>query len=215
MFREERSKRCVPGSRAYQLGALPRANLPKEHKEESAMAKSKFKITPIQIIGVVCILLMIAMIATQFLPFWTIDEGTTLSISDYTWFNSNKEYKNFIKEMKANLKDAGLMTADELKEFKINNFVYPPVVLLLVSLFGLGFCPFKLGKPLGHAFNLAVGCIGIWMYLGHPIYQLGANWQLHLALSIALLALTAVNIVLSLIKYFRANYEIVYTPAKK
>lgn len=171
--------------------------------------------TPMRIIGLVCLLLMIAMLVTQFLPFWTIGEDTTLSISDYTWFNSEKVYKNFIKEMKVQLKDAGLMTAEQLKEFKINDFVYPPVILLLVSLFGLGFCPFKLGKPLGLAFNLAVGCIGIWMYTCYPIYQLGANWQLHLILSIALTVLAVINIIIGLVKAFNDNYEIVYTPAKK
>lgn len=181
------------------------------------MAKTKFKLNIMQIIGIVCILLMIALLVTQFLPYWTIGEDTSLSISDYTWFNYKTEYKGFIKEMKTQIADAGLMDkeTDAWKKLAINDFVYPPVILMLVSLFGLGFCPFKLGKPLGMAFNLAVGCIGIWMYTGHPIYQLGANWQLHFILSIVLTALASVNIIIGLVKAFNKNYEIVYTPAQK
>lgn len=199
------------------MGALPRAHLPKEHKEDLTMAKTKFKLNLTQIIGIVCLALMIALLVTQFLPYWTIGEDTTLSISEYTWFNYKKEYKSFINEMKTQLVDAQLMSADEeaLKKLVINDFVYPPVFLLLVSAFGIVFSAIKLGKPLGMGFSLAVGCIGIWMYTSHPIYQLGANWQLHFGLSIALTALAALNIIIGLVKLFNDNYEIVYTPAKK
>lgn len=167
------------------------------------MAKTKINIT--QIIGIVCLVVMLGLIVTQFLPYWTIGEGedsTELSVLDYTWFNYEKEYKSFIKDMKEQIKDAGLMDVkdDSFKKLGINDFVYPAAVLSIVALFAVVFCPFKLGKPLGIAFNLAVGCIGIWMYLSHPIYKLGSLWMVGLIISLVLAVLSLANAVLYIIK---------------
>lgn len=165
------------------------------------MAKTKIKINTMQIIGIVCLVLMVALFVTQFLPYWTIGEDTSLSIFDYTWFNYQKPYKTFIKEIKTQLVDSGLMDAqaEALKKLSINDFVYPSAILALVSLFGFVFCPFKLGKPLGIGFNLAVGAVGAYMYLCHPIYQLGQNWIVGLIISLVLAVLSLVNLVLYII----------------
>lgn len=164
------------------------------------MAKSKINIT--QIIGIVCLVVMLGLIVTQFLPYWTMDNGTELSVLDYTWFNYQKDYKSFIKDMKAQIQDAGLMNVkdDAFKKLAINDFVYPAAVLSIVALFAVVFCPFKLGKPLGIAFNLAVGCIGVWMYLSHPIYKLGALWMVGLIISLVLAALSLANAVIYILQ---------------
>lgn len=167
------------------------------------MANTKFKINTTQIIGIVCIVLMIALFVAQFLPFWTVGEGTTISVFKYTAFPNDAEYgKTFIKDMKTQLVDAGLMSAknNALKKLAINDFIYPSAILALLSFFGFVFCPFKLGKPLGIAFNLAVGITGVYMYLHHPIYQLGQNWFIGLAIAGVLAALAAVNAVIYIVK---------------
>lgn len=167
------------------------------------MAKTKFKINTMQIIGIICILLMIVLFVVQFLPFWTVGEGTEISVFQYTAFPNDKAYsKDFFKDIKAQLVDTGLMNAEDtaLKKLAINDFVYPPALLALVSVFAFLFCPFKLGKPLGIAFNLAVGIIGIYMYLGHPIYRLGQNWIIGFVIALALAVLALVNAVLYFVK---------------
>ena len=158
---------------------------------------------PTRIIGIVCLLLTIGLFATMFLPYWTIDETTEMTIFDETWLNYEKPFKNFIKDMKTQLVDANLMTKEAAKELHINDFVYPAVVLSFVSLFAFVCCPFKLGKPLGMAFNLACGGIGIWMCVAHPIYRLGSAWAIILGVSIALVVVTLANIALYLINKFK------------
>lgn len=160
---------------------------------------AKKKINLMQIIAIACLALMVALIVTQFLPYWTFGkDNTTVSISDYVWFPNTKAYKSFLTDMKAQLVAAGLL-AKEVK-LVINDFAYPPALLALISLFGFIFCPFKLGKPLGIAFNLAAGGLGIWLFTCHPIYQLGQNWLVGLILSIALTALAVLNAVLYIVK---------------
>ncbi len=168
------------------------------------MANTKFKINIMQIIGIVCLALMIALFVTQFLPFWTVGEdNTTVSVMQYTAFPNDAAYgKTFIKDMKTQLVDAGLMNAknNALKKLAINDFIHPAAILVLLSIFGFIACPFKLGKPLGIAFNLAVGITGIYMYLHHPIYQLGQNWIIGLVIAGALTALAAANAVIYIVK---------------
>ena len=164
------------------------------------MAKSKINIT--QIIGIVCLVVMLGLIVTQFMPYWTMEDGTELSVLGYTWFNYQKDYKSFIKDMKAQIQDAGLMDIkdDAFKKMGINDFVYPAAILSIVALFACVFCPFKLGKPLGIAFNLAVGCIGVWMYLCHPIYKLGSLWLIGLIISLVLAGLSLANAVIYIVR---------------
>lgn len=166
------------------------------------MEKTKFKITATQIIGIACLLLIVALAVTFCLPNWTISKGTQMSIFDETWLNYEKPYSSFIKDMKEQIKDAGLMdtSTDAFKKMGINDFVYPAAILTLISLFSFIFCPFKLGKPLGMAFSLATGVVGIWMYLCHPIYKLGATFGLGLGISIALTVLALINIALAIAK---------------
>lgn len=168
------------------------------------MANTKSKINIMQIIGIVCIALTIALFVVQFLPFWTVGENnTTVSVMQYTAFPNDAEYgKTFIKDIKTQLVDAGLMSAknNALKKLAINDFIYPVAILALLSFFSFVACPFKLGKPLGIAFNLAVGITGVYMYLHHPIYQLGQNWFIGLAIAGVLAALAAVNAVIYIVK---------------
>ncbi len=164
-------------------------------------------LTPIRIIGIVCLLLMITLVVTQFLPYWTFGkDNTTVSIAYYNWFPNEKVFTSqrpaFLADIKNQLADAGLMdtNTDAWKKLGINDFVYPHALLMLVSLFGFIFCPFKLGKPLGLAFSLACGGLGVWMHLCHPIYRLGPTWGLGLGISIALTVLALLNIVLAITK---------------
>lgn len=163
-------------------------------------------LTPSRVISIVCLLLMIGLVVTQFLPYWSVGEGEkeqTLSIFQYNWFPNEKAYKSvFIKDMKTQLVENGLMDAQstELKKLAINDFVYPHAILMLLSLFGIVFGPFKLGQPLGVAFNLAVAGFGIWQYLCHPIYLLGQNWYIGLIIAIVLAVLSLVNAALLIAK---------------
>jgi hypothetical protein len=175
-----------------------RAHLPKEHKEDSVMAQSKYKFGATQIIGIICVLLMIALFVSQFIPYWTItvkDEPTDLSVAQYTWFPTEKAYKSvFLKDIKAQLVDAGLMLEEQAKAVKINHFVYPAAVLTIFAFFGFVLCPFKVGEPLGIFFTLATGISGIWMSFSHPIYRLGPTWTLTMVLSIVLTVFSVLNI---------------------
>lgn len=173
------------------------------------MAQSKYKFGFTQIVGIICILLMIALFTTQFMPYWTItvkDEPTDLSVAQYTWFPEEKAYRNvFLKDIKTQLVDAELMIEKDAKALKINHFVYPAAILMIFAAFGFIFCPFKLGEPLGIFFTLASGISGLWMYFGHPIYKLGPTWMLGMILSCALTVFSVLNIALFIIGLVKKN----------
>ena len=114
-----------------------------------------------------------------------------LSIQEYTWmptFDSSAgatEYFGSIFDTKET------ETTPEY-EFMVKDIVLMPILVLFGTVFGAYFCFTKSGKSLCSIFCLVVGLAGTIGYLTMPIFQMGALWQIHLALSAVILLVSLV-----------------------
>lgn len=137
-------------------------------------------------ISYLLIVLMLALLVMQFVPFWTEGDGTA-SISDYIWFpREHKDLNNSLKEVFG-------------KDYRINQFLIGPITLLVSAVAGIVFSVLKRGKLNSFLLPLVCGYAGYTTYFTYAPYKLGANWGVHASLSIAVLAVAVIGFVVSLI----------------
>jgi len=133
---------------------------------------TKLKNNPAIWVYVICAVLLLALVVTQFLPFWTADEDSS-SISGLLWLaNSHKGVNTMIvKSM------GGALT--------LSNFAWAPALVLVLSVLGIVLCALRFKAAILVALvALLSGLVGMYQYLAMPIFQIGANWTLHLVASI-------------------------------
>lgn len=114
-----------------------------------------------------------------------------LSIQQYVWtptFDScggATEYFGGIFDVKETKTNPGY-------EFMVKDIVMMPILVLVCAAFGAYFSFVKSEKPLTSVFSLVAGVAGTVGYLTIPVFQLGALWQIHLAISIVVLLISLV-----------------------
>lgn len=138
-----------------------------------------------QICLYICIVLCLALIVTQFLPFWTNEvsvkneEGersnqeVTLSIWGYLSFPEEDTQKQFGK----------IFTSEFGDEFSLNNIAGTACLILGLGILSIIFILLKSDKPWTFMFPLACGISGVVGYLSEPVLQIGNLWIVHLILS--------------------------------
>lgn len=151
----------------------------------------------IRLCNIICVVLMLAMLVCQFLPFWAIGENQ-VSIQEHTWFPWVNE----------DLTDLFLDTFG--RDFMLKDIVLVPFVMLFGCVLGAIFCLLK-QKVAGIAtIPFFVGLIGIWGYLSKPALQMGMLWQLHLVLAILLVVVSAIPLtdcVIRAVRWFQVPKE--------
>lgn len=155
---------------------------------------SKYISNRTSICNIVCAVLMVILLVLQFMPFWTYgeEEAMTSSIQGYIWFPTEKgDLENYLQ-------------AQTSPEFTINDILVMPIVVLVAGAVGVVLCLIKPDNMLVSLLPAACGLVGIWGYLSKAAFRLGANWQLHLVLCIAILAAAAISL-LSGLKEIKAN----------
>ena len=124
-----------------------------------------------KIFNYVCVVLMLLLLVTQFLPFWTCPgcEDGVASVSDYVWFpDHHKDITNDImKEIYG-------------KKFEVSEVVLTPILILVSCVLGIIFCIKNASNPLTAIIPLIGGATGVVGYLTTPGLQAGQNWILHL-----------------------------------
>lgn len=128
-----------------------------------------------RICNVVCALLMFALLVTQFLPFWSLD-GQEVSIAGYIGFP--EDHIDYTQHFRKLLNDDG---------FGAGNIVLINVMIMLSSVVGTVLCLKNTDKTWPSIFPAVCGIAGLVQYIATPVFQLGSNWGLHLALSITTL----------------------------
>lgn len=124
-----------------------------------------------------CAVVMLLLVVLLFVPFWNTGEET-VSINSYVWMPSEQ------KGLESYFADALGEKPD------INEVVTAPVFLLLLGVLGAPLCIIMGQSTFGSLLGIPFGIVGIWGYATCPVLQLGALWELHLALCIAALALS-------------------------
>ena len=161
----------------------------------------------------VCFLLLLAMLATQFMPFWLCEdcknheEAKMVSAAEYTWFA--KKHSPITKGMTEVYLDAyGHDLVDEKGKpfkFQANDTVIPCVVIFAATILAIAMLIKKPDSPLFPIFPLAGGISGAFGYLAILALQQGQNWMLHFIVGIVLTLVAAGTLITHIIKYFRAR----------
>lgn len=134
--------------------------------------------TGTRVFSYICAAFALAMIVTQFLPFWgcygckNCAEGALISVNQYVWFANDHKY--------------GL--TDVLSNYYIPGFRAMDVVAIcafmqLASVFTILFAALRPQRLLATSFCLVAGIIGVVGYLTSPAYQLGQLWIVHLIIA--------------------------------
>lgn len=147
--------------------------------------KTPSTIGKIRILNYICAALALILIVTQFIPFWgcyqckTCGDGKVISIVEYVCF--------------ANDHKTGLTSVIQnyyIPDFKAMDVVGTCVLILLSGVFSLLLCLTKPHKLTSTLAPLAAGLCCVIGYLTQPAYQMGQLWILHLAVGIALIAVS-------------------------
>jgi len=138
-----------------------------------------------KIFNYVCVVLMLLLLVTQFLPFWACENceespNGTASISDYVWFPGHHKSVNKVMN--------GIYGAD----FNLNDLVLTPVLILVSSVLTIVFCTIKAKNPLFGIIPFIGGVSGVVGYLTTPGLQAGNNWIIHLILAALVLVCSLV-----------------------
>ena len=173
----------------------------------------------IRIINYICVLIMIAVLVMQFMPFWTCPgcrnhtEPQQVSIVDYTWFPEH--HKTITREMTdVYLEEYGEDYLDEkgkAYKFTVDDIVTGCVVVLISGAVGVFLCAILSKKAFVTWIPLLCGVTGVVDYLTMPAMKIGINNTAHLVV-LAVLAVTAlVGVVLGFVDWFKTkshNYSL-------
>ena len=109
------------------------------------------------IFNYICVVFMLFVIITQFLPFFPCtdckycEDGTT-SLADYVWFPDHH------KEVKEIMKDKDMYG----RKYEVADVVWAPIVTLAGSVLGIIFCLKNARKPWFALIPFATGAIGVY-----------------------------------------------------
>lgn len=131
-------------------------------------------------LNLLCAVLCAVLLVLQFVPFWAEGDGQ-VSIGGYIWFPS--DHKTLDSQLTA-----------EIEGYSIGDAVPLAVLLLVLSAVGIVLCILKMNNALSALVPLACGLVGTVGYLIQPAFRMGAGWQLHCLVCVAMAALAAVTL---------------------
>ena len=142
-----------------------------------------------KIMNIACAVLALVLLVMQFMPFWYMGEETEpVSIGGYVWFPSDHgEVTGYLQEQVSS-------------DFKINDIIAMPILVLLLSVATMVVCIWKMNNPLVSILPIACGLSGAWGFLAKAAFRLGSTWGFQFALCIGLIVLGAAALVVGLKK---------------
>lgn len=166
-----------------------------------------------RICNYICVVLMLCLLATQFLPFWEcVDcencEDGVASIADYFW--NPREHKSLQKSMTQVYKDyfgENIVDANGKRfEFTANVILTPALFIFITAVLTVFFGLVYGKKPIVAIIPLIGSIAGIYGYTSALALQVGQNWQLHLGLCIAVLVVSVISLT-GLIPEIKAKFQ--------
>lgn len=140
----------------------------------------------IKILGIVCALVMLAVVALQFIPAWEMDDQS-LSVAEYVWFPY--DHSDFTKYFRVELDDS-LTNAGDIAGGH--------AILLVLGVIGAVFCVVKSNK-LSFVLGAAMGLYGLYEYFMQPLYVLTPLGMPLLALCGVIAAVSIAGLVLTFV----------------
>lgn len=129
--------------------------------------------------------LMAVIFALHFTPFWTLDDGSTVSIASYTWFpKDNKPMDKYIKSLFGNDLESALGN-----KVAVNNIGGWAILAVVFAVIGIALYLTTIKKNGSFLSDIAniLCAFGAIMFINSPILLLGSTCTLHLILGILLL----------------------------
>ena len=159
------------------------------------------------ICNIVAVVLLLLLLGTQLLPFWTCEDCKTheepkeVSVGEYVWVP--EDHSPITKGMTSvYLEKYGKDYKDEFgKKFKFqpNDVVFPHVIILVASVLSVLLLIKVPVSAVASFLPLVAGVSGIWGYLSNLALHQGQNWQLHLVVSCIVAAAALASIVLQIV----------------
>ena len=164
----------------------------------------------VSISNIVCTVLILLLVATQFLPFWSCTgcknhEDGMISISEYLWHtedhtpvtkNMTDVYQDYFG---GNLKDENGKTW----KFEANDVVTIPLIVVIASVVAVVGLVLKPKKILSTLAAFIGGVVGTFGYMTNLALQAGQNWVLHLVLAIFVTAASGTFLAIAAYKLIR------------
>lgn len=133
--------------------------------------------------NIVCAVLMLGLLACQFIPFWSMD-GQQISIGGYVWFPTDHEdLTAYFRQSLGN------------SNFSAGNVALINAIVLLAGTVGLIMCLKNSGEVWPSVFPAVCGITVIIGYAARPVLRMGKMGQLHLVLAIIMLVMAVFGIV--------------------
>ena len=121
-------------------------------------------------------LLMIVMLACQFIPYWHFGEGESLSVQGYVWFPT--KHPALSEELQP-----------LVDKYPCNQATLACLPVMLLCLLGVWLCLRKADKPKMGMLPFLTGLAGLALYLSSPVMQAGTLYWLHVAVLALLMGL--------------------------
>lgn len=134
----------------------------------------------------ICAVLMLCLVVLQFLPFWSypIEGGTARSsIQGYIWFPS--DHPDLLAALQAELG----------AEFRVNDVVGMPVLVLLTGVVGFFTCLACSNQRIVSLLPLACGLSACYGYLFNPAFRFSSLWILHFLFALLIFAAALCNLI--------------------
>ena len=166
-----------------------------------------------RICNYICVVLMLCLLVTQFLPFWEcVDcencEDGMVSLAEYFW--NPREHKACANSMTQVYKDyfGDNIVDAKGKPFKFNaSLIVIPTLIIFIAAVLTTFFGLRHGKKAIVAIiPLIAGIAGVYGYTSVLALQVGPNWQLHLGLCIAVLVISVISLT-GLIPQAKAKFK--------
>lgn len=170
--------------------------------------KKNYKLTLIS--NIVCVVLLLVLFATQFLPFWSCTgcknhEDGMISISEYLWHTDDHTpvtkgmtqiYQNYFGE---DIKDKD----GKVWKFEANDVVTIPLVIVITVILSVVLIVLKPKTLLPTVVACIGGVAGVVGYMTNLALEFGQNWVLHLAAAGVVTVVSAVFLIIAAYKFVR------------
>lgn len=156
--------------------------------------KNKF-FTVTRICNLLCVILMLALLVMQFLPYWLDKDNLEVSLAEYVW--NPTDHKDMSKQFKANYQTFGV-------EYDINDLVTGPIILMATSVITAFLCTIHSGKSKYSWIPLVGAAVNAYGFATNMALQYNSIWVVHFALSLVVVVLALVAIIVPIIVKERA-----------
>ena len=165
----------------------------------------------IRAINYVCVLLLLAVLMTQFLPFWgctdckTHEEDRVVSIAEYTWFPEH--HKPITKGMTdVYLTEYGQDYKDDNGKnykFAVDDVIVTCAIVLISGALGVVLCLIFAKRAFVTLLPLACGVAGVVGYLSSPALKIGVNYNIHVILLIVTAVVALAGVIIGLVDWVK------------